>query len=333
MPFRSDLVVPQWHEHGWSVFVVPLPVGIVIGQAGTYRFVLVTEHQDIGTLQVILVDPPILTEERVAAIRSDPNAIKGVRINLECQKCASNLMVYAGLERMQSLEDEGYRWHQDIPDDFRCECGSTKLDLRSMKKNLFAAIGQKMPLAVPDQSSFVPLYEHAAFEKVKSNFSKLLDKSPDEEVIQKFIEGNLVLLHLFPAVNIFFKPSLLNLYKADFAIVTTGKELILIEIEKVSTRLLKADGGIAAPLSHAFDQVRNWLHVVDDHRLAVLDGLKISRDLVGIVRGVVIAGRDRGQDAEHLRRLKADFRTRVSFLTFDDLAHSLGALSRQVSAL
>lgn len=40
---------------------------------------------------------------------------------------------------------------------------------------------------------------------------------------------------------------------------------------------MKKDGGVAAPLSHAFDQVRDWLHTVDEHRLAVLDSLKIDR--------------------------------------------------------
>jgi hypothetical protein len=106
--------------------------------------------------------------------------------------------------------------------------------------------------------------------------------------------------------------------------------LILIEIENSQTRLLKKDGGIAAPLSHAFDQVESWLHVVNDHKLAILDTLNVDRDMVSTCRGMVIAGRDRGQDAAHLKRLKGTDRGRVLFLTFDDLLFRVGALAHDI---
>ena len=54
---------------------------------------------------------------------------------------------------------------------------------------------------------------------------------------------------------------------------------------------------------------------------------------MGSVRGVVIAGRDRGYDAEHLRRLKGVDRGRIMFLTFDDLAFGLAALVGKMSRL
>jgi hypothetical protein len=96
---------------------------------------------------------------------------------------------------------------------------------------------------------------------------------------------------------------------------------------------MKKKGGIAAPLSHAFDQVRGWLHVVDEHRLAVLDSLKIERELVSVVRGVVIAGRDIGYDAQHLRKLKGADWGRITFLTYDDLLFALDALIRKMTNL
>jgi hypothetical protein len=120
---------------------------------------------------------------------------------------------------------------------------------------------------------------------------------------------------------------------ADFAIVTPQRELLLVELEKATTKLMKQDGGVAADLSHAFDQVLDWLHVVDEHRLAVLDALKISREEVSMVRGVVIAGRDIGYDAHHLRKLKGADRGRITFLTYDDLFFALDALIKQMDAL
>jgi hypothetical protein len=61
--------------------------------------------------------------------------------------------------------------------------------------------------------------------------------------------------------------------------------------------------------------------------------MKIDAQMVGNIRGVVIAGRDRGNDKDHLRRLKAMLSGRISFLTFDDLEASLAALIEQMRRL
>jgi hypothetical protein len=71
----------------------------------------------------------------------------------------------------------------------------------------------------------------------------LLNSDPLEEILQRFIEHNPILLHRFPAQQLFFKPSILSRFNADFAIVTPEKELVLIEIERASTRLLRSNGG------------------------------------------------------------------------------------------
>ena len=52
-----------------------------------------------------------------------------------------------------------------------------------------------------------------------------------------------------------------------------------------------------------------------------------------MVRGVVIAGRDVGYDAHHLRKLKGVDRGRITFLTYDDLYFSLDALIKHMDAL
>ena len=62
----------------------------------------------------------------------------------------------------------------------------------------------------------------------------------------------------------------------DFAIVTYQHELILIELEKPSTRLLKADGNIHSELQHALGQAREWLRHADDHRMAVLQCIGVE---------------------------------------------------------
>ena len=124
------------------------------------------------------------------------------------------------------------------------------------------------------------------------------------QIIQRFIQENPVLLHQFPAEEIFFKPPILTLYKADFGILTPNKEFILIELEKTTTKLIKKDGGMHSNLNHAFDQIREWQDVISDHKIAVLESLKIDKSKVTSISGVIIAGRDSQYDPHLLRRLK-----------------------------
>ena len=107
------------------------------------------------------------------------------------------------------------------------------------------------------------------------------------------------------------------------------KKLVLIELEKTTTKLIKKDGGLHSALNHAFDQVRDWLHVVDEHRLAV----NIDRSRVSTIRGVVIAGRDLGYDAQHLRQLKGSDWGKITLLTYDDLFFSLDSLIRKIASM
>lgn len=320
---------------GWAVVFVRLGDVLVVPRPGRYFATLVRNdgsEETVGELAFILVDPPPLTPERIAAIKSDPYAAKAVRAEIGCSKCTSKLRVYAALERNSALENEGYVWYQDIPERFVCACGTMTLDVSSMKRNFFALLGRT---AQPNigQISLVPQYEESALNHLRVEFLRLLDTNPPEETLQKFIERNPVLLHPFPAQQLFFKPPILTFFKADFAIVTPQKELILIEIETTRTKLMKKDGGQAAQLNHAFDQVRGWLHKIDEHRGAVLDSLNIKAVMVSKIRGVVIAGRDGGYNEEHLRRLKGIDHGQVTFLTFDDLASILAALISQMKSL
>jgi hypothetical protein len=321
---------------GWSVFALPLQqTPITLVRPGRYfvtRPMPDSSHERVGEFWAGLVEPPPLTAERIAAIKSDPGAMKAVRVTLSCNKCHEECRTYAGLERNADLEREGFVWYTELPEQFRCHCGATLLDLTSIRRNLYAPLGNVVPI-VTEPTDYVPLYEATSLDNVKIEFGHLLDSHQREEMLQKFIEENPILLRQFPAEKILFKPPILTFYNADFAVLSPQRELILIEIETPDTRLLKKDGDQAAPLTHAIDQVQRWLHIMDEHRVAALASMKIDAQLVGNIRGVVIAGRDRGNDKDHLRRLKGMLSGRISLLTFDDLAASLAALVEQMRRL
>lgn len=321
-------------QQGWIPLFIPLKgQSIWIFKPGTYYLNLLTDEgpKVIGEIIFVVADPPPLTIERIAAIKSDPHAAKHVRIQIACKKCPSKIKAYASLERDGNLETEGWGWYETIPNDFECECGSTSINLNTIRRNIHGLLGHRMNYG--GDVSIVPLYERSSLERIRKDFMHLLNSISEEEILQQFLTENPILLHQFPSEKIFSKPPILTFFKADFAIVTPNKELVLIELEKTTTRLMKKNGGVAAPLSHAFDQVRGWLHVVDEHRLAVLDSLKIERELVSSVRGVVIAGRDIGNDAQHLRQLKGADWGRITLLTYDDLLFALDALIQRMEIL
>lgn len=329
--YGTPVLVPK---NTWSAVFLPIKESdIVISQPGIYNICLSerSELSVIGQLDFALVDPPPLTQERIAAIKSDPTAVKAVKMILKCKKCPSIFKSYASLGPNTDLERNGYIKFNKAPDEFICACKNTHIDLKILKKNLHGFLGTKSRKR--DELDFIPLYERSALEGVLDRLTKLIVSNPNEEELQKFIQKNPIMLHQFPAEKIFFKPPLLSQFFADFGIVTPQKELILIEIEKTDIRLMKKDGGIAAPLTHAIDQTRDWLHIANEHRLAVLDNLSINKDEVSSIRGIVIAGRDTGYNVHHMRKLKGTDLGQIRFLTYDDIILSLDILIRNIKDL
>lgn len=316
----------------WAVAVLPAgQSGMLLRSAGMYRLMLAVDgdEQQIGGFYLGEANVPTLTAERVLAIKSDPAAAKAVRYNLKCQKCPTTLKAYAAFERNVAEEGAGYTWYGDIQAMFRCACGSLDFDVSSIRRNLAGLLGQRV---VNSFSGVVPMYEQSAVNTLYDEFTNLLQTNCAEEHVQKFIEANPLLLHQFGADQLFFKPPLLTHRKADFAILTHHGELIFVEIERPGLRILKKDGGVAAGLQHAIDQVREWLQIADDHRIAALDCLGLDHNEVAKVTGLVIAGRDGTLPTSYLRRLKGDT-GRIRLLTYDDLQGSLASLSRSIGAM
>ncbi len=270
-----------------------------------------------------------MTPDRVAAIRAKPHAAKRVHVQLSCRNCDESIHAYAGIEKDDALELEGWQWYESLPDEFTCSCGETSnIDLTYIRSNLHGLLGDT--LRTGPRVSLTHMHDPDSLERIFNDFSGLLEEQPAEEELQQFIEDNPVLLHTFSPDRVFYKKPILAKHQTDFAVVSSSKELVLIEIEKSSIRLLRKDGGVTAASTHAFDQVRDWLHEADEHRPAVLEAFDLSPDEVTQVRGAVICGRDQGYDAEALRKLKATRYERIVFLTYDDLLRSLGILIRSL---
>lgn len=301
---------------------------------GTYNLILEDQGIEIhiGSFVCGVCQLLPLTEERKAALRSDPSVAKIARIIFTCNKCNSTLQAYTGLERSTKLEEEGYIWFENLPAKFRCGCGENEFDLEHMRKNMHGLL-QSLHSDHSETVSLIPLYESSSVQVIYRNFAALLDKNLSEENYQQFIEENPLLLHLFSPERLFNKAPVLSLRKTDFAILTSQRELILVELEKPDTKLLKADGGMHSQLQHAFDQVREWLHTFSEHRLAALECMGLKKEEVASVKAVVIAGRDLPYDDEHLRRFKGADHANIKFFTYDDILGSLSTLIQAIKKL
>lgn len=310
---------------GWiNYFIKGLKVLIL--SPGEYRIFIdkETTKMEVGTFFCYEVKAPPLTTERISAIKSDPKAALSARVSIGCNKCPSKYKAYTSLERNEKLEKEGWIWQDDVDDEFICGCGATKINLHYVRDNLHGLLGKHK--SNQQQLNIIPLYENSALRATRSTFSELLDGEPREEVVQQFISENPILWHQYSAERILLKPPILSKFNADYGILTAQKELILIEIEKPAIQLLKKDGHRTAKLNHAFEQVRDWLLIIDEHRTSVLSNLNITTDEVNAIRGVVIAGRESSCNAEQLRKLKMSDDERIRFYTYDDLLYAMDAL-------
>ncbi len=330
IPLTQDgpLLVHRDGEVAWQLFSFPMVSnqGLLLEDAGRFRVRALSNGSwsDIGTFHCFVVDPPPLTEDFKSAIRSNPFAAKSVRMSVVCEDCKNDLRFYAGIEKNAHMEADGWLWYSDLPDEYKCKCGKVFINLRSIRSNFHGILGQSISRS---EMRVDALYEKSFIENIGLEFSRLVKSRPGEELIQKFIEKNPILLHRFPSTRLFFKPSILTKYKADFAIITPNKELILIEIEKSGMILLTRNGEVSSQLTHAMGQVHDWLHEINLHRHAFLKSLEIDDHEVASVRGVVIAGLDEGYNRERLQRLKGDDRGNIMILTYTDLIGGLVALA------
>lgn len=318
---------------GWSFALTQSPGGLVVSAPGMYEVFLAGKQRDlrVGSLLLLHAQVPPFSREELAAIKSDPLASKLVRMEVVCKECGGAFKAYAGVERSRPLEEQGFVWNHDIQqDEFACGCGKNKISLAPIKTGLHGLLRRNVNQATAPGVSTERLYERTVLERSCRELLALVNGNVKEEDLQQFLELNPIFFHTFLPKKIFFKPRVLTRYVADFALVNERDELILIEIERASLRLLKKDGDATAALTHAFNQVRSWVGVFSDHRAAALDGLSLKLDEIAKVRGVVIAGRTPSDEGSR-KVLRAFSTPEIELFTYDDLRRGVAELVRQVA--
>jgi hypothetical protein len=277
-----------------------------------------------------LAGAPPLTPDRIAAIKSDPRAVKALRLVLGCKYCDSKLKVAASLEKSDKREDDSV-WYQDLPDEFVCGCGRTRLPLHILKTNTHALLG-KVDIAM-NNFTFSTLYQDDTIDRISEKLLQLIRSNPKEEEVQRFLAENPIVFHFLSPVRLFEKPPILSKHQADFAILDSRGTLFFVELERPDVLLLRKDGAASAEVEHAISQVRDWLFLYEKHRNAVLECLDLQDREVTRVKGLVIAGRNEGCDVNNLRKFKWQDRGAIDCMTYDDLLGIVAALSREMKAV
>lgn len=313
--------------------MLPATVDSIIGEPGTYEVFAGVDSADkkIGDVFFHYRVVPPFSSEQIEAIKSDPASVKAVRIEFGCKFCPSKFKAYTALEQIKSLEEEGYIWQHNLPERFNCKCGKTSIDLRFAKESMHGMLGADGRV-VSDQLSYVRRYGYAEINEIARQFNALLGRLPEEEPVQKFIENHPVLLSRFHAQKLFVKPAVLGKYQADFAVLDTSGQLLLIELERPGMKLFRKNGHPTAELMHAYGQVADWLAEYSRFPQAFLDAFRLKDDQVTNVRGLVITGRRKSANKEHLRRhMSHPVYNDIDFMTLDDLSDSLVRISRELS--
>lgn len=316
----------------WITILLPTD-DLSVPSPGSYSFFISQAEQEFKIGTIYFGWGPVLsfTDDQIAAIRSNSNTPKHVFLDISCNSCGDKITIYSGLERKLEIEKNGTVWYQDLHDKFVCGCGKLESDLTYIRKNMHALLLNS--LNNRGEVSFTRMYERDSLELTIDNFVKLLESNPLEGPVQKFIENNSILLNQFSPQRIYYKKNILNDYQTDIVILNHKNELILIELEQPRTKILTKKGEITADLHHAIGQAKDWLHVINDYKSAVLHDFGLELSAVTNIKGVVIVGRDKGYDPKHLRKLKCYDFADVEFFTYDDLVNSLVSLVRGMKSL
>jgi hypothetical protein len=318
----------------WNLCIVPMSdPKVSVFYPGAYTLSSESGAQQVPLGKIVFLEMPVqpLTPDVRAAIESNPFASEAVVYFLECDSCAKRLEVYASLDRPKNLESKGMKWYRDLDDEFTCDCAQVRIPLKWIRSNLHYYLGNTSGVG---PVSLEPIYTSNVVDDVREEFATVLSSfAQDEKRVQAFIEANPIVLSRFNPLRLFYRPPILTKYRADFVILDPSGELLFIEIERPGLRMSTAKGEPSAEFNHAFNQVSDWLDVIDDHRDAVLQCISpdLSSKSINRFTGVVILGRNSSVSASCLRSLKKQSRSRIDFLTYDDLLGSLGTISSQLS--
>jgi len=334
-PYEASYTINAGRPHLDRFVVAGIPVrtggrcGALIHEPGTLKVTLLGDTEiEIGRLEFLYQPADPLSDDVRRAIESNPTRWKVIAAQFSCPECKDGITPYVAIRRNPGIPDfkksPRPTWYTELPDKFVCSCGKASVQLRFLRESMHYLLQALNPF-LPDGSMATAGSSVSPTEvnQVLTTFAGVLDSAPLEEDVQTFIESNPMLLAPFAARNLFFKPPILTKFRADFGIVTSREELLLIEIERPSLRLFNKDGTQTAELTQALHQPECWDNAITENRAAVLSCIKNCPAEIATISYLVIAGRSEPCEPEVLRKFLRSRSARFQFMTYDHLMQNV----------
>jgi Domain of unknown function (DUF4263) len=181
-----------------------------------------------------------------------------------------------------------------------------------------------------DELSFQSLDPNAAARKeyagLLSNFKALLDSDPDrEETLQAFLRDNPVLL--CPTKTKMWPKLAFGQKVSDFVFRDATSDYLLVELERSTHQLFRADGHPREELNVARGQITDWKRYLEDN-LRTVQGELGLRGITANPQSLVVIGRSGTLTPENRRKLQAmnTEHPKLRIMTYDDVYDNAKAM-------
>lgn len=173
------------------------------------------------------------------------------------------------------------------------------------------------------ESAFHSLDPNAAarsrFRQLLKSYHDLLASDPDrEEVLHQFLRDHPeILCQLYTK---FWSKLPLGNRETDFVFLEATGDYILVELEKSTHKLFRADGHSTAELNHARGQVVDWKRYIEDNLSTVQRELGLV-DISANPKSLIVIGRAKTLTPENRRKLTTmeNDSPRNKIMTYDDI--------------
>lgn len=163
--------------------------------------------------------------------------------------------------------------------------------------------------------------------RLAQEFEALLVKAEREEELQSFLRDNPALLDL-RATSVYPKVKLGTEFVTDFVIRLPGDDYVFVEIERSSHPLYTQANNPAAPLTHAVQQVEDWLEWSHDN----IAYLRTTLPGIHEPAGLVILGRRSSLNERSMKSLRRRNSTsKIKVITFDDLLDQIRTVATNLA--
>jgi hypothetical protein len=186
--------------------------------------------------------------------------------------------------------------------------------IKELKEALQVALKQEEVFAVSRKSDW------EIYEKKLAEYKALVDKCADEPAFQGFFEANANFLES-KFKTAYTKYKLADELTPDFLLELYDSSYLFVEIEKPGVPLFNRKGNPSAELTHAQQQIRNYVKWVADNKAFLKD--RECKNLTGDnFKGLLVVGRSAdlsGDELGKLENIKAEVRAKYEIKTFDQV--------------